>query len=237
MMSAKHFVLCGVASMAITVSLSCFADSSAAMERLMEGTTNSWGKSIDDFRVVANSNMSVLAKMKTAEATAERETWLVCLMSLAIPTNTYDGYKAWISEKASWLFGAGRSFGEPKNTNLWLSAAAEIGRIRHGMTTREALRARVHAECLQQEHAVRDDGRVFISTSFPDWYFDESAHLTDQEYAIETMFSALIEHFAKRGMTRVPLSSRWNLYTNIVEKANLNESECRRLRDAIRSAP
>ena len=234
MMLMRHFVLLGAASVVATLPLACSAESSAAVEHLMATTTNSWGRSIVDFQTAANSNMAVLARMKTTEATEGREAWLVHLMSLAVPTNTHAEYKVWLSEKASWLFGAGRSFGGPQNTNLWLSAAAAMGRIRHEMTTREELLARAHAECLRQERSAFDEGRIFIATSLPDWYFDESAHLMDQECAVEKMLSALIEHFAKRGMTRIPLQSRLDLYTNIVEKAILNESECRRLRDAIR---
>lgn len=209
-------------------------EASVCIDRLAISTTNSWGRSIDDFRAAANSNMTVLAQMRMTDAEVGRENWLISLMSLPVPTNSYVEYRLWISEKSSWLFGAGRSFGRAENTNLWLSAASAIGSVRQEMKTRESLLERVRAESVLQEQTACAEGRIAVSTGFPDWYFDEVSHLIDQEKAIETMLSALIEHFAKRGMRHIPAQLRWHLYADIVEKASLNASECQRLRDAIR---
>lgn len=202
-------------------------------EELTAATSNSWGKAISDFQAAANSKMRTLAEMRTAAAVASREKWLIWLMLSPVSTNDYRAYKAWVGEKSSWLFGAGRSFRSLQYTNLWLSAAAAIGEIRQNSQTPADLLARARQEHLLRCQEVRADGQVVVTTGLPDWYYEEVAHLSDQESAAAMMISALIVHFAGNGMVQMPERTRWQVYSNIVERAHLNEDESDRLRKAM----
>lgn len=192
-------------------------------EELMNQTTNSWCVNSEVFSAAVNTNMLELSRIGTPSAKAYGRRWLLALADLPVSTNSHHVYCMWITKKTRCLFGAGRRYLDVDSTNLWLSVATELGRIKSSQTTESAIEAKYMT--VQEE----SPGSILVS-GFPQGYYDEVEKLGAERESASRLQSLIIDWIGKRGLPRLPSEDRLSICCELELRAGLTASETMRLR-------
>ena len=129
----------------------------------------------------------------------------------------------WITKKTRSLFGAGRRYLDVDSTNLWLSVATELGRIKSSQTTESAIEAKYMT--VQEE----SPGSILVS-GFPQGYYDEVEKLGAERESASRLQSLIIDWVGRRGLPQLPDEDRCRICSVLEANARLTESEAMQLR-------
>ena len=206
-------------------------DAENAFCDLMMQTTNSWGRDVEVFRAAANAGMRTLSNIPGKAGEPHRLLWLTTVVRLQSPTNTCDEYLTWQDEKGKWLFGLGHKYRSSSCSNLWLAVADELRCQRIAIPTEESIRNRYRDAGSQPAY-----GAVSVWSGLPDAYYEEMRWRTARLDAASTLASLLVNCYGCQVLPLLPMGERMPIYSNLVERAGLSESEAERIRQRLLSA-
>lgn len=222
----KMFVLMVVVGGLLNASAEGNADGdvSAVFTELMM-TTNLWGRDVELFRQTSSTNMMRLRCMPNGAGQSSRLAWMQILPGLQAPTNNCETYRVWNREKVLWLTGCAGRLVDVSCTNLWYGIADEVRRLRANVLSEKELLARY-----RNVGIFGAANGVSVWSGMPDGYYEEAQMQTIRLDTATALVSLVVDTFGRRGLVAFPYDHKELVYSNLVQRAGLTDSEAVQLR-------
>ena len=202
-----------------------YADEAEIREALF-ASTNYWGRDVEAYKAQVATNSRALARLGTPESFRVRRDYYETLMDFQIPTNDVRAYRQWIEIWARKLSAFGVGTLSADSTNLWMRHAALCAELRTAARSHQAI-----VEEARQRFPARE-GDMSNLGPMKRWIWQECDRDTARQTAAGLLVDGLVE-MGSKGIPMLPAEERWQFYTNLVERAGLEEGRRSEIRAAI----
>ncbi len=175
------------------------------VEALMQ-STNTWGRSISQYREVVSTNMAAVCGFGRNRAPRLSERWYEVMLELPLCTNDICNWSAWLNEKTFPLWAFGGIFVEDvASTNIWLRIADFMGEVRGGLKTADEIRV----------ESGGDKQR----------FLDLQTEMAARRYSDSALRDVVVDGIGQRGLPLLSPDIRFSFFSNLVQRARLTVSE------------
>ena len=202
-----------------------YADEAEIREALF-ASTNYWGRDVEAYKAQVATNSRALARLGTPESFRVRRDYYETLMDFQIPTNDVRVYRQWIEIWARKMSAFGVGTLSADSTNLWMRHAALCAELRTAARSHQAI-----VEEARQRFPARE-GDMGNLGPMKKWIWQECDRDTARQTAASLLVEGLVE-IGSKGIPMLPAEERWQFYTNLVERAGLEEGCRSEIRAAI----
>ena len=202
-----------------------YADEEEIREALF-ASTNYWGRDVEAYKAQVATNSRALARLGTPESFRVRRDYYETLMDFQIPTNDVRVYRQWIEIWARKMSAFGVGTLSADSTNLWMRHAALCAELRTAARSHQAI-----VEEARQRFPARE-GEMSNLGPMKKWIWQECDRDTARQTAASLLVDGLVE-IGSKGIPMLPAEERWQFYTNLVERAGLEEGRRSEIRAAI----